>query len=207
MAKVFHKVVVGATTPASPFDGEIWTDTTDVPLPKVYDLGTTAWVPLGVFSADGDPVNGVKATLGNYGGATADGEMTYTAVAYGATGNSITIEYVNNWVSGAALPLAITVTGTDIVVQLATDGSGVATTTGTLMETAINAHAAASLLVLAAHEGTGAGLCAVTAHTHLATGVTCTVGAIPSFKMKSDGSLLYVKTGAQVWKKITLATL
>lgn len=82
--------------------------------------------------------------------------IVVTAVPTGSAGNGIALSLRNN---GNSLPLAITVTGTQIVVQLATDAGGAITTTANALIAAIAADARASLLVTianaAGNDGTG----------------------------------------------------
>lgn len=92
---------------------------------------------------------------------------------YGALGNSITVAYVN---AGASKPLAITVTGSAISVQLATNGSSVITSTASQVLAAINADAVASKMVVAtlAAANDGTGLVTALSATALASGVSGT---------------------------------
>jgi hypothetical protein len=79
-------------------------------------------------------------------------DITLTAKTAGVAGNSITIALVDP--SEASQSLSIDVTGTDIVVNLATDAESAITTTASLLIAAINADAEASALVTAALKGT-----------------------------------------------------
>lgn len=148
-------------------------------------------------------VNGVQSSLLIEPGIDGNDGTTYTAKAYGVAGDSITITHLG----GQSKSLSVTVTGTAIVVQLATNGSSVVTTTAAGVKTAIEANAAAAALVTVAYQGTGAGLAGVKTVTPLAGGVDVTAGDIGSIRFKADGSLGYIKTAAQVWKKFTLADL
>ena len=98
--------------------------------------------------------------------ANAEADVTFTALTNGTTGNLVTISYVDPGVAG---PLGISVSGNDITVTLAHDGTSV-TSTAADIATAINADAAASALVTAQAEGAGAGVVDALAMTSLAGG-------------------------------------
>jgi hypothetical protein len=83
-------------------------------------------------------------------------DVTLTAKATGAAGNSITIVYTS---AGAGNPIACTVTGTAIAVALAANASGTITSTGANVKTKIDATTAAAALVTVAVEGAGSGVC------------------------------------------------
>lgn len=102
--------------------------------------------------------------------ATADNEVTYTAVTAGAGGNAIRVAYTDPAAASAAL--AVSVAGNDITVALATDAAGAITSTALQVRDAVNAHAGASGLVTASLPGTttGAGVVAAVALTNLAGG-------------------------------------
>lgn len=96
--------------------------------------------------------------------------ITFTADAEGTDGNDITVALVDP--SGNNISLQVSCTGTAISVRLATDGSGVITSTATLVIAAVNAHQAASALVTAANAGAsnGSGVVAAVAATALSGG-------------------------------------
>jgi hypothetical protein len=79
--------------------------------------------------------------------------ITLTAVNAGVSGNAIEAEFVNPGVSAS---LAVSVTGSLIVVNLATDAGGVVTSTPAQVATAINTTAAAAQLVNATSAGVAA---------------------------------------------------
>lgn len=149
-------------------------------------------------------VSGVQAAV-TVDMTNANSDMTYTAVAYGTTGNDISIVHVDPSANDAAL--AVSVDGTIITVSLATGVAGAITSTAAEVKAAVNAHAGASLLVLAEAEGTGVGVVNAAVSADLIGGINVTAGDVGTFKYKSDGSLLYIKTAEQVWKKATLASL
>lgn len=84
-------------------------------------------------------------------------DLTFTAVAPGAAGNSITVEYVDPGANDAEL--SVDVTGNAITVNLATDETGEITSTAADILAAIEGSAAASALVTvtdkAGNDGTG----------------------------------------------------
>jgi phage tail sheath protein FI len=103
----------------------------------------------------------VHATLAT-GVVASNNAITYTAVTDGAAGNDISVQYRDPKANSQAL--SVTVTGTRIVVNLATDSGGVVTSTAALVIAAITASAPAALLVSAANTGasTGVGLVVAT---------------------------------------------
>lgn len=74
----------------------------------------------------GAPEDAAQATLGRNPTGD-DNALMFTAVAYGAAGNSISIEYLDPSSNDAAL--SIDVSGTTVVVNLATDSGGDITST------------------------------------------------------------------------------
>lgn len=106
--------------------------------------------------------------------------IVYTAVDEGADGNNITIAYI---VSGNDTPLSISVIGTDIVVNVATDNDGDPTSTAAQVLAAIEADEDASALVTVAHAASndGTGVVAAVAAANLTggtdvAGITGTIG-------------------------------
>lgn len=87
---------------------------------------------------------GAFASLVNQG-------LTYTAVEIGAAGNDITIALIDP--AANSEPLAINVTGNDIVVTLATDGGGAITTTATQLQAALDADGDVTALVTVTGSG------------------------------------------------------
>lgn len=103
------------------------------------------------------------------GASSPNGDIVYTAVAPGAQSALITIEHE---VAGNNTARSIVVSGTSILVNVATDGGGAvdSTETATAIAAAINADADASLLVTAEAQGTGAALVADAAEDSLSAG-------------------------------------
>ena len=95
--------------------------------------------------------DGEKAILTT--GTPSTDEIDYVADTTGIAGNSITTAYIDPAL--ADQPLTVTVTGTDIVVSLATNSVPAITSTADLVIAAINAHPAASALVDASSVETG----------------------------------------------------
>lgn len=115
----------------------------------------------------------------------ANNDLKFTALELGPDGNNITVAYIN---AGASKPLVVSVVGSAISVQLATNGSSTITSTGSTVLAAIIASTAASALVSAAlaPANTGAGLVTVLTATHLAGGsgtnlITTNNGGMPIF--------------------------
>jgi hypothetical protein len=88
---------------------------------------------------------------------TANTNLLYTADVAGTAGNSIRIRYV---VAGNNTALTVVVATNDITVNLATNGSGVPTSTGALVKAAVIASGPANALVdvTDAPGSTGAGV-------------------------------------------------
>lgn len=93
-------------------------------------------------------------------------DVTLTAQTAGADGNSITLALVDP--SGNDQELSVAVAGTDIVVSLATNGSGTITTTAAQLIAAIEGDADAAALVAIDNKGADDGTGVVTALTETA---------------------------------------
>lgn len=128
-------------------------------------LKPQATTPGGSFSAYGQPLSPnplepVRAGAGEVIGSAAytiqglniNGDLNYTPQVAG-----VRIRHLG----GISMALAVTVAGSDITVQLATDGSGNVTSTATAVKTAYDAVAAAVALAVVQVGGTGAGLAGV----------------------------------------------
>jgi len=118
-----------------------------------------------VYFSDGGSTNGVKAskTIG-----LTDQQVLYTAKTGGTGGNTLQVAHLNG---GNSQSLAVNVAGSVINVSLATDGSGVVTSTASDVVDAVNQHASASLLVLATNGvGNGSGLAIAAAAAALSGG-------------------------------------
>lgn len=96
-------------------------------------------------------------------------DLVFTAKNGGPGGNSIRIQYV---VAGTSTALSIDAQGFDIIVNVATDGAGAATSTAAQIKTAIDASPDASRLVSVANAAgnDGSGVVAALALTALSGG-------------------------------------
>lgn len=94
-------------------------------------------------------------------------DLVFTARKGGPGGNSIRVQYL---VAGLSTALSVDIQGYDIIVNVATNGAGAATSTAAQVKTAVDR--AASHLVSVANSGadTGAGVVAALALTPLAGG-------------------------------------
>jgi hypothetical protein len=127
-------------------------------------------------------------------GATSDGDVTYTAQSAGTGGNSVRVRHV---VAGLNTPLSVSVAANDITVNLATNGAGVATTTGAQAASAVNAAAPAFALVAARTNGTGLGLAA-------AAGFTFLTGGLAAAGVDISTALVYVRSAQRTAFKVTV---
>lgn len=108
--------------------------------------------------------DGRKATLAI---GTSTAAVTYTdASSHRGTRTAIRVRHVNPGTNNAAL--SVTVSGTDITVNLATNGSAVATSTANAVKAAVDAYAPAAALVTTVSGGAGTAIAA--AYASLATG-------------------------------------
>ena len=123
------------------------------PSPQWIDLGSEVAV--------------VAATLAtNLTGANND--LRFTSKLSGRLGNAIRVRYVSPGVNNAAL--SVVVSGRDITVNLATNGSGQITSTAQLVANAVTAHAGASALVEVASIDGVVGVVTVMGWTNLSGG-------------------------------------
>jgi hypothetical protein len=97
---------------------------------------------------------------------TGAGSVLYTAVNPGSGGNSVTVKHVND---GPSQALSVTVSGSNVTVHLATNGSSVPTSTAAQVIAAVAAAASAAALVVGTVPN-GAGTAQVAAATNLAGG-------------------------------------
>lgn len=99
----------------------------------------------------------------------ADNDLTFTSVNKNFAANSITVTYV---VAGLNTALSISVTGTDITVNVATDGAGAPTSTGNAILAALNADVNANVLITTSLKAgnTGAGVVTAMAKSFLTGG-------------------------------------
>jgi phage tail sheath protein FI len=125
---------------------------------------------IGLVGTGNNDETAASVTIGNGNAA-----LKFTAKAeQGASGNAIQIAAVNPGTNNASL--SVSVSGKVITISLATDGSAAATSTASQVLAAVNASAAAALLVTAslAPSSTGASVYAAHAATSLAGGIDAT---------------------------------
>ena len=133
-----------------------------------------------LLTSDGAPVAAARATV-NVNPTGDDNSLTFTARAYGASGNEIRVTYVDP--GAASQSLSVSVAGTSIVVSLATNGGASITSTAAEVKAAIEAHEPANRLVsVAIHTGDsgvaddGSGVVTAMASTALTGGAGTGIG-------------------------------
>lgn len=163
---------------------------------------------VGEFIGEGAPDPSAQATL-DVNPAGDDNGLTFTAVAYGAAGNDISIAYVDPGAADAAL--SVSVAGSAITVNLATDETEAIITTAAEVLAAIEASAAADALVavaiMTADSGVaddGSGVVTAMALDNLEGGTGVGVGVAGKGSRYTDITTpaLYLNTGtlaAPVW--------
>lgn len=135
-----------------------------------------------LLRGDGSGVDGIRASK-TYGAGTS--AVIVTARKNGATGNNITVAFVDSVSNN--VPLSISVTGNAITVNLATDGTSTPTSTANQVIAAINSNAAAANLVTAkaGDSGGGGGVAAAAASAltggALATHVFTSISGLKDF--------------------------
>jgi hypothetical protein len=112
---------------------------------------------------------GANATAASLTIGAGNAGVTYTAALWrGVGGNSARVAHIT---AGANTPLTVTRSGRDITVNLATNGSSVATSTAAQVAAAVNATAAVSDAgIVASLPGTGASVAVAQAMTNLTGG-------------------------------------
>jgi phage tail sheath protein FI len=125
---------------------------------------------IGVVGTAPDSQQEVKASL-QIGVVASNNALTFTSKLDGQLGNSSSISLVNPQANSQAL--AISVSGRDVTVRLATGPSGAITTTAALLKTAIEANVDANALFTITNTGasTGVGIVAALRRTALAGGL------------------------------------
>jgi len=141
------------------------------------------------------PVDGVQASLAtNMTNLKAD--ITWTAVAYGTEGNSISVVYLDP--GAASQALKVYVIGRKIYIKLATGANSAITSTGAQVVAAVAACAEAAALVTGADEDDGSGVVNAVALAPLTGGIDVTPGNVV---MSADGTDFFVKMTAETWVK------
>lgn len=115
-----------------------------------------------------------------------DNAIKYTSVVREVAGNLVRVRHVNPGTNNASL--GVVVSGKDITVNLATNGSAAATSTADAVIDAIEASAPASALVTVDHVGdsNGTGVVATAAYTALAGGVESKVSSVHTTTVVTD---------------------
>jgi len=159
----------------------------------------------------GAPVTAVAATA-NVNPTGNDNGLTFTAKSYGASGNGISISYLDPAANSQSL--SVTVAGQAIIVSLATNGGGSITSTAAQVKAAIEAVQAAANLVtvtiMTSDSGTaddGSGVVTAMAPASLASGAGTGIGsALPgSICIDTTNADIYRNDGTQaapVWVKV-----
>lgn len=132
-------------------------------------IATVRSAVIGIIGTAPDSAPEVKATLAT-GVLGSNNAQTWTAKLAGVLGNKISLRLVDPKANSQTL--AISVSGQSITASLATNSSGVITTTATQLATAIAANTAANALVSVANTGasTGAGVLTAMGTTYLSGG-------------------------------------
>ena len=151
----------------------------------------------------GAPADAVRGTLSR-NPAGDDNALTFTAVAYGAGGNSITVAYVDPGAPSQAL--AIVVAGNAITANLATNGGSAIISTAAEVKAAVEASGAAAALVTVAIDATdtgiaddGSGVVPALASAALSGGAGTAIGAMVKGGLMIDtaNGNVYKNTGTQ----------
>lgn len=148
--------------------------TTAVSGAGVYALPKTDVCAQWIRALYDNTVSIAQATLVNQ-------SLTYTAVAYGASGNAITIRLLDP--GAPSQSLSVSVAGSAITVHLATDGGSAITSTGDDVKAAINGNVSAAALVVVS--GSNASPVTAIAATALSGGRDG--GTITSVRIKTLG--------------------
>lgn len=186
------------------FDRTFWVDNGTATSAEAQDEAL-------VLSGSAAPVSAARATI-NVDPAGNENGLTFTAVAYGASGNRITVAYTDPAANNAAL--AVTVSRHDITVSLATGVAGAITSTAALVKAALEASPAAASLVsvaIYAADGGGAddgsGVVTAMARVHLAGGAGTAIGtALPgALYIDTTNDVTYRNAGTRlvpVWREV-----
>lgn len=129
---------------------------TDGPRP----IRTVRSAVIGVIGTAPNSQAEVKATLLT-GVVANNNALTFTAKLAGELGNAISLRLVSPGTNNAVL--SVSVSGTDVTVNLATGPSAAVTTTATQLKTALDANTSAAALLTVANTGASTGVGVVTA--------------------------------------------
>lgn len=173
-----------------------------------FNKAMTAARKLSPVAAVAAPVNAVAAALTTVLAGT-NNDLVFTAKTKGASGNSITVAYINPGVETATESVAVV--GNAISVTLRSVSAVLST--ATQVKAAIDGNTAAAALVSVANSGadTGAGNVTALAATALTGGIDGTEGV--AWEQRANGGYVYVNasdTAALVstanWRRFQLAT-
>ncbi len=153
------------------------------------------------LNLDADAVAPAAASM-TIDSANALSDVTYTAANAGIAGNTISVSYADP--GAASQPLAVSVSGNDITVSLATDGTGAITSTAAQVAAAVNGDPAASALVSAAPEGAGTGVVQAAAASTLDGGLdaesySSTITAYDSLGSPVPLTINFTRQGMGTW--------
>ncbi len=130
-------------------------------------IRTVSTAVVGVICTAPEAAAGVAAAL-TLNFAAAYTGITYTAASAGTDGNAIRVRYLDP--DDVSQALAVSVSGKDITVRLATDIEGAITSTAAEVATAINGAPEAAALVTATEDGSGAGVVSAIGYQNLTGG-------------------------------------
>lgn len=117
---------------------------------------------IGIVGTAPDAAGAIKSAI-TLGSTALNNAVRFVAAVAGSAGNALTMTYLDPAANDA--DLAVTVSGNDVVVSLATDGAGVVTTTAAELIAEVAATPAATALMSAALAVTGAGAGIVSAQS------------------------------------------
>lgn len=129
-------------------------------------------------------------------------DLTYTAMLFGALGNSITIEYVGDGSPGSE---TVDIMGTTIVVHM--DPTPVTGSTATQIKAAMDGDADASELVSVVISGTGSNVQSVQATTPLVGGLDNTIPVGTKVQSITPEATLIVQTGTTTAGSTSISAL
>lgn len=117
---------------------------------------------------------------------TFNDDMRFTATTNGAAGNAVSVVITDG--GAPFVPLTVSVVGNQLIVSLATDATGVATTTASQLAAAINAHPGSPVAAAPLTVNDGLGLASPLAQTNLTGGgVEAVINAYQVVGVKKGG--------------------
>jgi hypothetical protein len=166
-----YNLLQGLEVPKDEYSGTVPTlsvEHTEIHAGRMFTIGgvlTVAAAQVGSIQLT-VPAQAAGAALVDMTNANAD--LTYTARRKGRATNDISITHLDP--GGLSKSLAVSVSGTDITVSLATNGAGAITSTANQVAAAVLASVEANNLVSVAVEGTGLGVTNAKAKQNLING-------------------------------------